>query len=315
LQQTATSVTLNAQHEQLDRVDLPHPILTGLCAWRVGNRVGEAPNWDAQTQTLLWIDVRAPAVLRLDPATNALTRWTLPEVVGAMGLASPGSVVLALQRTLALLDLASGRLITLCTVAREPAHNRLNDGKVSPSGRWFVFGSMDDRPSDKQPTGALYAAAAGGPVHLLHEGLTVANGIAFSPDAATIHFSDSQIGRVWRASWNENTGDMGRPELLCAPDELAGRPDGAAVDSQGDYWSAGVSAGVINRFGPDGALRARMELPCRAPTMPCFGGAQGTDVYVTSLVRPGWTNLSGELDGALFRFACDAKGLRNSGWG
>jgi len=239
----------------------------------------------------------------------------LPEVVGAMGLASPGSVVLALQRTLALLDLASGQLSRLCTIDREPAHNRLNDGKVSPSGRWFVFGSMDDRPSDKQPTGALYAAAAGGPVHLLHEGLTVANGIAFSPDAATIYFSDSQIGRVWHAPWNEDTGAMGRPELLCAPDELAGRPDGAAVDSQGDYWSAGVSAGVINRFGPRGALRACMELPCRAPTMPCFGGPEWNEVYITSLVRPNWTDTSSRLDGALLRFASDATGMLSKRWG
>jgi len=315
LQQTGTSVTLSAQHGHVDRVDLPHASLKGLCAWRVGNRVGEGPNWDAQTQTLLWIDVRAPALLRLDPATNAVTRWTLPEVVGAMGLAAPGSVVLALQNTLAVLELNSGRLSTLCTIDREPAHNRLNDGKVSPTGRWFVFGSMDDRSSDKQPTGGLYAAAAGSEVRRLHEGLIVANGIAFSPDAVTIYFSDSQIGRVWHAPWNESTGDMGQPELLCAPDELAGRPDGAAVDSQGDYWSAGVSAGVINRFGPEGALQTRIELPCRAPTMPCFGGPEGNEVYVTSLVRPNWTDTSSGLDGALFRFPSDATGMGSKRWG
>jgi len=315
LQQTVTSVTLSAQHGHVDRVDLPHHAsLRGLCAWRVGNRVGEGPHWDAQTQTLLWIDVRAPALLRLDPATNAVTRWTLPEVVGAMGLTATGSVVLALQRTLAVVELNSGRLSTLCTIDREPAHNRLNDGKVSPTGRWFVFGSMDDRPGDKQPTGALYVADVSGAVRLLHEGLTVANGIAFSPDAQTVYFSDSQIGRVWRAPWNENTGDMGQPEPLCAPDEVAGRPDGAAVDSQGDYWSAGVSAGVINRFGPDGVLRARIALPCRAPTMPCFGGNEGGDVYVTSLVRPQWTDTASGLDGAVFRFASDATGMPSNRW-
>ena len=313
--QMATSVILSALHGHVERVDLPHPKLKHLCAWRVGNRVGEAPNWDAQTQSLLWIDVRAPAVFRLDPATDALTRWALPEVVGAMGITAPGSVVLAMQRSLALLELRSGRLSTLCRIDREPAHNRLNDGKVSPTGRWFVFGSMDDRPNDKQPTGALYVAAAGGAVRLLHEGVTVANGIAFSPDAATIYFSDSHLGRVWHAPWDEATGDMGPPALLCAPDELAGRPDGAAVDGIGDYWSAGVSAGVINRFGPDGALRARIELPCRAPTMPCFGGAERTDVYVTSLVRPGWTDTSGGLDGAVFRFESGTTGVPGKAWG
>ena len=223
-------------------------------------------------------------------------------------------MVLALQRTLALLELASGRLTALCTVDREPPHNRLNDGKVSPSGRWFVFGSMDDRPSDKQPSGALYCAATAGPIRLLHEGLTTANGIAFSPDAATIYFSDSHAGRVWRAPWNEDSGRMGDPELMCSPDERAGRPDGAAVDSSGTYWSAGVSAGVINRFAPDGSLLLRIELPCRAPTMPCFGGANRAEVFVTSLVRPTWTDTSKGLDGALFRFASNSTGIVSARW-
>ena len=322
MQQMATSVTLSVRHERLEPLTLSHPNLCGLCAWPVGNRVGEAPNWDERTQTLLWIDVRAPEVLRLNPATHAITRWTLPEVVGAMGLAASGSglgsdsgsVVLALQRTLARLDLGSGCLTTLCEVAGEPATNRLNDGKVSPSGRWFVFGSMDDRPSEKQPSGALYAAATDGIPRLLHSGLTVANGVAFSPDARTIYFSDSHIGRVWRAPWDESSGEMGSPEPMCASNETAGRPDGAAVDSQGHYWSAGVSAGVINRFAPDGALQARTALPCRAPTMPCFGGPTSHDVYVTSLVRPTWADNAGGLDGALVRFVSDVAGLRCPLW-
>ena len=161
------SVILSARHEQVERVAVDAHDLPGLYAWRVGNRVGESPVWDANrdangeanTQALLWIDVRAPAVLRLDPRTGQLTSWPLPETVGALGLAHPGSVVLALQRSLALLELATGRLDTLVEVRNEPAGNRLNDGKVSPSGRWFVFGSMDDRAADKRATGALYCAA------------------------------------------------------------------------------------------------------------------------------------------------------------
>jgi sugar lactone lactonase YvrE len=297
-----------------ERVELPHPTLPGLHAWRVGNKVGEAPNWDGQTDSLLWIDIRAPAVLRLNPQTAELSTWVLPEVVGAMGLASAGSVALALKDSLALLDLETGLLTRLHTVAGEPEHNRLNDGKVSPGGRWFVFGSMDDRPTDKQPTGALYATSRSGPVKRLWQGLTVANGIAFSPDAGTLYFSDSAAGRVWHAPWDEDQGAMGRPALLCSPDEAAGRPDGAAVDSEGHYWSAGVSAGCLNRFAADGTLLHRLPLPCRAPTMPCFGGATLDNVYVTSLVRPGWPLSPEHVDGELLCFPASATGLNPSRW-
>jgi len=271
----------------------------GLHFWRVGNRVGESPVWDVDSQSLLWIDVRAPAVLRLDPLRASLSRWTLPEVVGALGLATGGRVVLALQHSLALLHLASGNLTLVLEVAGEPAGNRLNDGKVSPSGRWFVFGSMDDRPAGKQATGWIRAAACDGTVKTLWHGLTVANGIAFSADATALYFSDSFAGQVWRAPWDERSGTMGPPRFICYLDEAAGRPDGAAVDTMGHYWSAGVSAACLNRLSADGALLRRIALPLRAPTMPCFGGPELSDLYITSLVRPGWSKGASDVDGDL----------------
>ncbi|MBC7941054.1 MAG: SMP-30/gluconolactonase/LRE family protein [Chitinophagaceae bacterium] len=305
---------LPMETRRAERVGLPHPTLTGLHAWRVGNRVGEAPCWDAETQCLLWVDIRATAVLRLNPGTATLTTWRLPEVVGAMGLAQPGSVLLALQRSLALLDLETGQLTRLHDATDEPENNRLNDGKVSPSGRWFVFGSMDDSATDKQPSGALYVASRQGPLRRLWQGLTVANGIAFSPDGGTLYFSDSFAGRIWHAAWNETEGLMGTPQLLCISDEAAGRPDGAAVDAQGSYWSAGVSAGCINRFAADGRPQEKMAVPCRAPTMPCFGGPHLHDVYVTSLVRAGWVLSPDQHDGDVLSFSSPVPGLPTARW-
>jgi sugar lactone lactonase YvrE len=303
------SVILSARHERVERIELADAGLPGLRAWRVNNRVGESPTWDAAAQQLMWIDVRAPAVLRLDPRTSVVTRWQLPEVVGALGLAREGWVVLALTRRLALLDLLSGKLEPWLEVADEPPGNRLNDGKVSPSGRWFVFGSMDDRATGKQPTGALYRAGIDGSIARLHDGLTVANGIAWSPDAATIYFSDSFAGCVWRAAWNDADGTMTDPVLFCDADESFGRPDGAATDVLGDYWSAGVSAGCLNRFAADGRHLTRWALPCRAPTMPCFGGADLGTLFVTSLVRPGQPLHQDALDGALFGLRAGVQGF------
>jgi sugar lactone lactonase YvrE len=303
------SVILSARHERVERIDLGDAALPGLHAWRVNNRVGESPTWDAATQQLLWIDVRAPAVLRLDPRTSVVTRWDLPEVVGALGLALEGCVVLALTRRLALLDLRSGKLAAWLDISNEPTGNRLNDGKVSPSGRWFVFGSMDDRAVGKQATGALYRAGSDGSITCLHAGLAIANGIAWSPDAATIYFSDSLAGRVWCAAWNELDGTMTAPAPFCEADESFGRPDGAAIDTLGHYWSAGVSAGCLNRFAADGRHVARLALPCRAPTMPCFGGDDLGTLFVTSLVRPGQLPNPDGLDGALFGVPAGVQGV------
>ena len=59
-----------------------------------------------------------------------------------------------------------------------------------------------------------------------------------------------------------------------------GRPDGAATDAAGNYWSAGPSAGCINQFSPTGKLLSKLPFPVPGPTMPCFAAGH---LYVTSL--------------------------------
>ena len=295
----AAPCILAPEHRSLQPVAVPPPF-DGMLAWPVANRVGESPVWDATSRCLCWIDVRAPAVMRLDPASGAFTRWHLPEVVGAMALTRSGRAILALRHGLAWFDPASGALSPLDDIADEPAGNRLNEGKLSPGGGWFVFGSMDDRPGPRQATGSLYRADPAGRVTRLHAGLTTANGVAWSPDARWLYFSDSFAGRIFRAAWDEASGAMGEPALFARSDEAAGRPDGALVDSDGTYLSAGVSAGCLNRLSPQGAWLGHMPLPVRAPTMPCFGGPRGRTLFVTSLVRPGPTE-PGPWDGWLLQ--------------
>jgi sugar lactone lactonase YvrE len=285
------------------RVEALHRQPAGICngavvhAYKAGNRVGECPTWDPAAGCLYWIDVRGQQLLRLHPQIGEVARWDLPDVVGALALWPSGRVWLALRHRLVTMDPGTGSIEDICAMELDQPGNRLNDGKVSPSGRWFVFGSMDDRPT-KEPTGALYRCGADGVVRCLHRGLVVANGIAWSPDATTLYFSDSARGVLMHAPWLEADGEMGVPTSLSRLDETQGRPDGGAVDSAGNYWSAGVSAGCLNVLDNQGVLRRKWALPCRAPTMPTFGGPSGQTLFITSLVRPTWQS-PGEWDGAL----------------
>ncbi len=73
--------------------------------------------------------------------------------------------------------------------------------------------------------------------------------------------------------------------------EEQGRPDGGACDAEGFYWSAGVSAGRLNRWSLDGRLVEGRATPCPHPTMPCFAGPDLRTVFLTSL-----RNLGGKTD-------------------
>ena len=256
--------------------------------------VGESPVWDSSADRLWWVDVRAPALHRSDPCTGRTDTWTMPDAIGSLALCRSGHVLVALRSGVHRFEPGSGALDRLAVPEPDRPGNRLNDGKVSPEGR-FVFGSMDDGPEPKQPTGRLYSLSPDGTCATLTDGLIVSNGLAWSPDGQILWHSDTRHDRIWCWDYDPATGRIARRREVAAPDTRVGRPDGAAVDAEGGYWSAGVSAGVLNRWLPDGTLDRSVELPVSAPTMPCFGGPGLRTLFVTSLRRAGCTEVDGSL--------------------
>ncbi|MBN8897371.1 MAG: SMP-30/gluconolactonase/LRE family protein, partial [Rhodospirillales bacterium] len=155
---------------------------------------------------------------------------------------------------------------------------RLNDGKVGPDGAFWV-GSIDER-SPRQPIGALYRVTADGRVEKRADGIANSNGLAWSPDERVMYHSDTAAGVIEAWDFDVATGDMRNHRVLARLGNEDGRPDGAAMDADGNYWSAGPSAGCINCFSPSGELLAKIPFPVPGPTMPCFADEQ---MYVTSL--------------------------------
>ncbi len=203
----------------------------------------------------------------------------MPDAIGCVGLRSTGGMVVALGSGFHLFDPQAGTLHHIADPEADRPGNRFNDGKVSPDGRFFA-GTMDKDLS--RPTGALYRLDPDGAVTRVASGFIVSNGLAWSPDGCTMYHSDSrrQVLSAW--SYDAQTGAIAAPRVIATPDEGVGRPDGGATDMEGCYWSAGISAGVLNRWSPDGRLLCRVPFPCTAPTMPCFGGPDLRRIYVTS---------------------------------
>ena len=65
-------------------------------------------------------------------------------------------------------------------------------------------------------------------------------------------------------------------------ESYGGRPDGAAVDSEGAYWVAMFEGQRLLRIAPDGQPLLEVALPVRCATMPCFGGADLKTLYLTT---------------------------------
>jgi sugar lactone lactonase YvrE len=243
---------------------------------------------------------------RLDPVSGASRTWAMPSRIGSFGLRESGGAVVALVDGFHLLDFATGELSFL--VGPEPvAGVRLNDGKVGPDGRFWA-GTMDEEQLSR-PIAALYRLDPDRSLHRVVEGLIVSNGLAWTADGAVMFHSDSKGQVIW--AYDHNDGEITGRRVVARPTEEIGRPDGGAADVDGYYWSAGISAGVLNRWSPEGRLDRSIPLPCSNPTAPCFGGPDMRTIFVTSLRHdlPADVLVDKPLSGGIFAVRADVPGV------
>jgi sugar lactone lactonase YvrE len=248
--------------------------------------VGESPVWDARSNSLYWVDILGHRLSRIalgaDLTGRSVQSWTLPSAIGSLGLCPDGRLIVALPDGVHYFDLATETLSLLVDPEPGIETNRLNDGKVGPDGAFWV-GSMDDRPTGKEPVAALYRVTTDGRAEKKIDSITVSNGLAWSTDGRSLFHSDSR--GMWLDRWDfaPATGEISNRTRIATPDESIGRPDGGACDVEGFYWSCGVSSGRLNRFSASGEIVETIALPVPAPTMLCFGGPAMKTMFLTSL--------------------------------
>jgi len=244
-------------------------------------QMGESPVYDERRDALWFCDIIGQALYSVSLTSGDMKTWEFPSEVCSLGLASSGRLVIALRNDVVIFDPETGARQTIASIEAGRTATRLNDGKVGPDGAFWV-GTMDDR-AEKEPIAALYRVDPNGTVERKIDGLTISNGLAFSPDGSTMFHSDSRGPWIDRWQLDAKTGAIADRNRIAVLDDASGRPDGGATDAEGCYWSAGVSAARLNRFSYEGKLVESFPVPVGSPSMPCFGGADLGTLFVTSL--------------------------------
>ncbi|MBL8571855.1 MAG: SMP-30/gluconolactonase/LRE family protein [Phreatobacter sp.] len=251
------------------------------CALDCRAFLGEGPTWDPQGQALWWCDIYGPTLERWVPESGDRRSWTLPEPVGSFALCESGDqAVVALADGFHVLNLGSGTLTPIVDPDPERPGTRFNDGRCDRQGR-FLAGTMSI--GLKRSNAALYRLDAELDTTRLFGDATVANGLAFSPDGATMYWADSPAQTIWAFEYDAARGVPGERRVLRSFGPGDGYPDGAAVDAEGCYWTAMFAGGRVLRLHPQtGEILREIAIPVRRPTMPAFGGADLRTLYVTS---------------------------------
>lgn len=272
--------------------------------------LGEGPVWDEAQDRVLVADILACTITALSLDGAVLDVWHFPSEVGSFGLCRSGRWIVALRHAVVLYDWRTRRIEPFCTPGPIPPYGRLNDGKVGPDGAFWV-GSMDER-AQRGPVGRLFRIAPDGSWREICDGLLTSNGLAWTHDGRTMLHTDS--GAPWIDAWDfdPDAGTATNRRRIATPDaDAIGRPDGAAFDTAGRYWSAGVRKGRINRFRTDGTLIDSLPFPALGITMPCFCGPDLRTVVWSSLRTPlGAEGIGASpLSGALFVMRSDEPGV------
>ncbi|MBA3798123.1 MAG: SMP-30/gluconolactonase/LRE family protein [Geodermatophilaceae bacterium] len=239
--------------------------------------VAEGPVWDVKAGQLVWVDIPRGEIHRFDPTEGTDQVTQVGQPVGALALRARGGLLLAVRDGFA--ELADGQLRMIAEVESDRSENRMNDGKVDPAGRfWAGTMALDSAPG----AGALYRLDTDRSVETMLTGLTISNGIDWSPDGTTMYFIDSTPGTVTAYAYDRHTGAISEPRtaLEIPPDD--GMPDGMTVDSEGCLWVAIWGGSAVRRYAPDGKQLARVELPATQVTSCAFGGADLRDLYITT---------------------------------
>ena len=262
------------------------------------SQLGESPFWHPDEQMLYWVDIAACQICRADASTGAVERWTVPSEPGCIAPARTGGknsgLVMALRDGIYRARHWGGELALLAPAQHDPATTRFNDGKADALGRFWAGTIYEPRDAARAQLFSLDSRGGRAPVlEVKAADATTANGLAWSPDAATLYWTDTprHLIRAWDWQADSNTLSHervfrqwpGKPEgWQPGMPGYGGRPDGAAVDSEGNYYVAMFEGGRLLKLSPAGELLAEFAVPAQCPTMACFGGADLRTLYLTT---------------------------------
>jgi sugar lactone lactonase YvrE len=259
--------------------------------------LGEGPCYDEQTGRAWWVDILSSRQLWRDVRTGETGELLTTGHLGAAVPRRHGGFVLCLPDGPVLTD--ADRVITPLGGYHEadieagapPSGTplRSNDAKADPAGRlWLGTVAYDETPG----AGALYRLDPGGPrpVRVL-DGVTISNGLGWSPAADRMYFADTPTGRVFAFDYDLATAELANRRTFAEIPEAEGAPDGLCTDAEGAVWVALWGGGAVRRYLPDGRLDRVVEVGTPKVTSCAFaasnGGADVLDLLIITTAGGG----------------------------
>lgn len=242
----------------------------------VNNTLGESPIWHPEEQALYWVDIPDGRLYRYEPANGTYQIFAIGKQVSTLAFRMAGGLIMGVDDGFALWDLVSQSLEFIVRPAADIAGRRFNDGAVDHQGRFWAG------TSSKEDNNTLYRLDPDRSVHTMETGLTLSNGIGWSPDDTIMYLTDTRRQMIYAYDFDATTGTIKNRRPFVHTPTADDFPDGLTVDSEGFVWSARYLGGKIVRYDPDGKVEREIKLPVTKVSSCVFGGSELDELYITT---------------------------------
>lgn len=272
--------------------------------------LGEGPTFDPITNTAYWFSILDCELHELALGSNELTIHKLPFMASVLARIDDERQLIVSENGLYIREKKTGALSLVTPIENDLPHMRSNDGRTHPSGALW-FGTMTKTGEGRKGAGKIYHVA-GSTVTTLFEGVSIPNGICFSPDGTVGYWVDTMENRYMRVALDPLTGlPLGEAEVFSDEAGVDGGIDGSVCDAEGYVWNARWGVGEVRRYSPAGEVVAIYKVPATQTTCPAFIGADADRLLVTS-AREGMSSEEKAADpkaGFTFELGVKVKGV------
>lgn len=242
--------------------------------------LGEGPIWDKVNNRIFWVNIMQGEIHWLYPATGKHSYCKTDQLIGTIAVMENGGIIAAVQNGFATIDLKTGAVKSITEIEAELKNNRFNDGKCDTSGRFWA-GTMNMVSVLNQA--ALYMLGTDLSIANKIQNVSIANGLAWSPDDKLFYFVDTPTNQVMAYDYEAETGNIKNGRVVIDRTSKKGYADGMTIDTEGMLWIALWDGWKVERWNPQtGKLIGIIELPVSLVTSCTFGGPDMRDLYITS---------------------------------
>jgi sugar lactone lactonase YvrE len=238
--------------------------------------MGESPRWH---DGRLWLsDWGTGEILALDDTGGDEVMARVPALPFCFDFLPDGRLLVVSGREgLLLRHEPDGSVVThadLTSLAPPP----WNDIVVDPRGNAYVGCTGFDFPGGEFAPGLVACVTPGGLVREVADGVAFPNGVAITPDGATLVLAES-YGRCL-TGWDIDPGGGLSGRRVWA-DLGDGVPDGICFDAEGAVWYADVPNQRCVRVAEGGAVLATVDAD-RGCFACMLGGADGRTLHIVA---------------------------------